>query len=296
MTGKAERPRLGFLGLGIMGAPMVRRLLASGFEVTVWNLEPERAAEVVPQGAVWAESPAAVRAASDIVLMCVLHAEAVRNCCFGPAGMDGAGGGATLIVDFSTISPADTRDIAGRMAGLGVRWIDSPVSGGPGPAEQGSLTAMLGGDPADIAEARPVLDALTRNATRMGPLGAGQATKVLNQAIVGTNYVLMAEVLVLARASGIDPALLPDALAGGLADSMILQRIYRQMQASDFDPPKGYARQLAKDMVALGKVVAEQPVGLPVIANAVEAYCAYAFDGNEMSDTAAISDYYARKV
>ncbi|HBM60547.1 MAG TPA: NAD(P)-dependent oxidoreductase, partial [Citreicella sp.] len=129
MTADTNRPRVGFVGLGIMGAPMVRRLLSQGFQVTVWNLEPERAEEVVPHGALWADSPAEVRAASDILAMCVLHAEAVRNCCFGPGGFDKASGGADLIVDFSTVPPDDTRDIAARIAGAGIAWIDAPVSG-----------------------------------------------------------------------------------------------------------------------------------------------------------------------
>ncbi|SDJ08664.1 NAD(P)-dependent oxidoreductase [Salipiger marinus] len=294
MTADTNRPRVGFVGLGIMGAPMVRRLLSQGFQVTVWNLEPERAEEVVPHGALWAESPAEVRAASDILAMCVLHAEAVRNCCFGPGGFDKASGGADLIVDFSTVPPDDTRDIAAQMAGAGLAWIDAPVSGGPDPAETGTLTAMLGGTPDDVARAGPLLEALTRTATLLGPLGAGQVAKTLNQAIVGTNYVLMAEVLTLARAAGIDPARLPEALAGGLADSQILQRTYRQMVAAEFDPPKAFARQLAKDMKALGSFVSDQGGDMPLIARAIETYVAYAEDGNALSDAAAISAYYAR--
>ena len=295
MTANANLPRIGFVGLGIMGAPMVRRLLSQGFQVTVWNLEPERASEVVPHGAIWAEGPAAVREASDILAMCVLHAEAVRNCCFGPKGFDKASGGAELIVDFSTVARDLTLEIASRMEGEGVAWVDAPVSGGPDPAEAGTLTAMIGGAPADVERAAPVLGALTRAATHLGPLGAGQVAKTLNQAIVGTNYVLMAEVITLARRAGIDPALLPDALAGGLADSQILQRTYKQMASDDFDPPKAYARQLSKDMKALADFVVEQGGGMPLIDRAVETYVSYAEDGNAMSDAAAISAYYSKK-
>lgn len=292
----AERkPKLGFVGLGIMGAPMVRRLLSEGFEVTVWNLEPERADEVTPHGAVWAASPAEVRAASDIQLMCVLHAPAVERCCFADDGFAKADGGADLMLDFSTVPPAKTVEIAARFRkACGARWVDSPVSGGPGPAGEGTLTAMLGGDPVDIERAKPVLDALTRNATRMGPLGAGQATKTLNQAIVGTNYVLMAEVLTLAGKAGIDASLLPSALAGGMADSTILQRIYTQMQAQDFDPPKAYARQLAKDLRAVAAYVEEKSSNLSVITGAAQTYLEFA-DANEMSDAASISQHYASR-
>jgi 3-hydroxyisobutyrate dehydrogenase len=291
----AERkPKLGFVGLGIMGAPMVRRLLSQGFEVTVWNLEPERADEVVPHGAVWADSPAAVRAACDILMMCVLNTAAVEACCFSENGFVTAEGGADLMLDFSTVPPAKTVEIAARFKeACGASWVDSPVSGGPGPAGEGKLTAMLGGDQGDIVRAKPVLDALTQNSTRMGPLGAGQATKTLNQAIVGTNYVLMAEVLTLAGKAGIDASLLPSALAGGMADSTILQRIYTQMQAQDFAPPKAYARQLAKDLRAVAAYVEEKGSDLPVIIGAARAYLEFA-DAHDMSDAASISQYYAR--
>lgn len=292
MEENSELPRVGFVGLGIMGAPMVRRLLSQGFKVSVWNLERERAVEVVPHGAVWVENPAAVRATSDIVVLCVLHAEAVRNCCFGDGGFAAAAGGANLIVDCSTVSPHDTREIAGQMCPQGMDWVDAPVSGGPDPAEVGGLIAMVGGSNESVTRARPVLDALTKSAMHLGPIGAGQIVKTLNQAIVGANYVLMAEILKLARGSGIDPKLVPDALAGGLADSQILQRIYRQMVAADFDPPKAYARQLAKDLCALEAFVEEQEVTLPLIAQAVATYVQYASDGNELKDSAAISDYY----
>ncbi|KUF11832.1 NAD(P)-dependent oxidoreductase [Pseudoponticoccus marisrubri] len=297
MTTETTLPRIGFVGLGIMGAPMVRRLLSQGFRVIVWNLEPERADEVVPHGAIWADSPAEVRRNCDLLALCVLHAEAVRNCCFGPEGFDkaGAGAGADLIVDFSTVARDHTLEIAAGMAAHGVGWIDAPVSGGPDPAEAGQLTAMLGGAQADVDRAAPLLGALTQAATLLGPLGAGQVAKTLNQAIVGTNYVLMAEVITLARSAGIDPARLPEALAGGLADSQILQRTYKQMAADDFDPPKAYARQLSKDMKALADFVAEQGGGMPLIDRAVETYVGYAEDGNAMSDAAAISAYYARK-
>ena len=289
----APLPRLGFVGIGIMGAPMVRRLLSQGFTVTCWNLEPERADEVVPHGALWAESPAAVREASEVVLLCVLHAEAVRACCFGENGFAAARGGADLLVDFSTVPPEDTRAIAAEARErAGMVWVDAPVSGGPGPAEEGALTAMLGGDEGDIERARPVLRALAGNATRMGPIGAGQVTKTLNQAIVGANYVLMAELLTLARSAGIDPDRVPDALKGGLADSLILQRTYRQMAAEDFDPPRAYGRQLAKDMRAVAKFAESQGGGVPLIEQAVNSYVAFVEAGNEMSDAAAISRYY----
>jgi 3-hydroxyisobutyrate dehydrogenase len=281
--------RVGFIGIGIMGAPMARCLLAKGLDVSVWNLEPERAGEVVPHGAVWCESPAEVRRKADIVVLCVLDGKAVENVCFGDGGLAGAEG-AGLILDCSTVPPDETRRIARRFDGIA--WIDAPVSGGPQFAEEGRLTMLLGGSPEDIEKARPIIDALAANATRMGPLGAGQAAKTLNQAIVGVNYVLMAEVLTLAERSGIDSSLLPQALAGGMADSQILQRIYTQMQARDFDPPKAYARQLRKDLDAVARFVEEAETSAPAIRAAINRYGEYVDAGNDMSDSAAISLFY----
>lgn len=290
-----SRPRLGFIGLGLMGAPMVRRLLAQGWEATVWNLEPDRAAEVTGHGAAWAEGPAAVRAASDLVLLCVLDEAAVRDVCLGPGGLAEATWGADLVIDLSTVPPDVTRAIAADLrARAGLAWVDAPVSGGPDPAERGELTILVGGSDEDVARARPVLDALGRTVTHQGPLGAGQAAKTLNQALVGVGYVLAAEVLALARRAGLDAAGLPAALAGGMADSQILQRIYPQMEREAFEPPKAYARQLAKDLAALRAFAGALGGGLPLIERAAEVYEAYAKD-HPKEDSASISRAYSRR-
>jgi 3-hydroxyisobutyrate dehydrogenase len=174
-----------------------------------------------------------------------------------------------------------------------MQWIDAPISGGPQPAGEGKLTIMAGGDINVFKRVKPLLDILGANVSRMGPLGAGQTTKVINQALVGVNYVLMAEALTLAKAAGIDASAVPKALQGGMADSVILQRIYSQMAASDFDPPKAYARQLGKDLKALRSYHRAHGLDLPVIDAAVTRYTKYVESGNEMSDSAAISKYYA---
>ena len=286
----AEAARLGFVGLGLMGAPMVRRLLGQGRQVAVWNREPERYAEV--GGARWAESPASVRAASDVVLFCVLDGEAVEACCFGPGGLVEAGGGARLLIDTSTIGPVRTRAMAARLwdaAGMG--WVDAPISGGPGPAELGQLTIMAGGTAAAFAVARPVLAQLAANLTHAGPLGAGQTAKLVNQAIVGVSYVLMAEVLALVRATEMDPARLPDCLAGGLADSLVLQRIYSQMLARDFARPRGYARQLDKDLADVARFLGERGLALPLVERAIGRYHEYAAE-NGMQDSASVARLY----
>jgi 3-hydroxyisobutyrate dehydrogenase len=284
------KPRIGFVGIGIMGAPMARRLMARGWQVRVWNLEPERYAQV--PGAVAMDSPAAVRAASDIVIFCVLHGDAVEECCFGTHGLVRANAGASLLIDCSTINPDRTLALADRLKReSGMHWVDAPISGGPLAAADGQLTIMMGGAGEDVEKARPVLTDLSANLTHIGELGAGQTAKIINQAIVGVGYVLMAEALALAEASGIDAARLPAALAGGMADSTVLERIYPQQQARDYDPPRGYARQLDKDLKNVMAFVAGLGLDLPLIARAAGRYHDFAA-GNEMADSAAVARLY----
>src|SRR5919202_4458835 len=239
-----ENPDLGFIGLGLMGTAMTLRLLERGRRVAVWNLEPERVPPLVEAGAEACESPAAVAARSDLVLMCVLNTEAVENCVFGPDGIAAASRPGRILIDHSTADPAATRDMAARLRReTGMHWVDAPVSGGPPAARDGTMTVMAGGEAADIEAIRPLMRDLAANFTHMGPVGAGQTAKIVNQAIVGTGFVLMAEALALAETAGIDAARLPACLAGGHADSSLLRRLYPQMEARAFEPPASYARQ-----------------------------------------------------
>ena len=285
------RPRLGLIGLGIMGAAMTRRLLSRGWQVTVWNLEPERFSEVAGQGAAWAETPAAVRAASDVVLICVLGDDAVDSVCFGRNGLS-SGTGADTIIDLSTTSVDVTLNIAKR---LGAHWLDCPISGGPGPAAEGQLTLMAGGDPALFERLTPILADLSANCTLMGPLGAGQTTKVVNQAIVGVGYVLMGEVLAMVQAAGIDAAKLPQALKGGAADSFLLQRMFPVMLNREFDPPKGRAKQLGKDLQAVAEFNHGLGLDLPVLARAIAQYVGYVEAGNGEMESASVSRLYDQR-
>lgn len=293
MNAAANRPRIGFLGIGIMGEAMVRRLLDLGFPVTVWNLEPARLDTVVPHGAVAAASPAAVGAASDIVMLCVLHMAAVERCIFAEDGVAAAGRGPSLVIDFSTADPDGTRQAAAKLKSLtGAGWIDAPVSGGPQLARTGGMTIMAGGSEADFAQGKPIIEQMAGNLTLMGRVGAGQTTKIINQAIVGTGYVVMAEALMLAEAAGIDAARLPQCLAGGHADSSLLQRLYPQMQQRTFEPPSSYARQLLKDLKAVSAFAQGLGLDLRVIEQGVQRYKDYVALGHELSDSAAIVKLY----
>ena len=293
----ADKKRIGFIGIGLMGEAMTRRLLDKRYTVTVWNLEPERLETVVPHGATAAASPAAVTAASDVVMMCVLHTAAVERCVFEADGIAAAAKPETLVIDFSTVDPEATRDMAKRLNAQTVAsWLDAPVSGGPPAARDGTMTVMAGGDENDFARAKDILADMGRNVTLMGPVGAGQTTKILNQAIVGTGYMLMTEALMLAEAAGIDAARLPQCLAGGHADSSLLQRLYPQMQARDFDPPRAYARQLLKDMKMVAGFAEGRGLDLPLIEQAAHIYADYVALGHEMTDAGAVVKLYEEKV
>lgn len=283
-------PSIGFIGIGLMGEAMTRRLLDRGHTVTVWNREPERLQLVVPHGAVPAASPAEVMAASDIVLLCVLDDKAVEHCVLGEFGVATAPNiTGRLLIDLSTIDPASTRKLAARtVRQAGLCWLDAPVSGGPAAARGGSLTIMTGGTAEDMARAAPILACLGNNVTHMGPLGAGQTAKVLNQAIVGVGFVLMSEVALLAEASGIDAAKLPACLAGGFADSVLLQKLYPRIHARAFDPPTGYARQLSKDLQAVHAFAQTSGCDLPLVQEAAARYAAYVERGGAMADSASI--------
>jgi 3-hydroxyisobutyrate dehydrogenase len=275
---------------------MSLRLLERGWSLNVWNLEAERIPIVVHAGATAMQSPAAVTQASDIVLMCVLHTQAVEQCVFAPDGVAAAADSSKLLVDHSTIDPAASRAFATRLREkTGMGWIDAPVSGGPNAARQGSLTVMAGGEAGDIAAASAVMADVSANLTHAGSAGAGQMAKVINQAIVGTTYVLMAEALMLAEASGIDSAKLPQCLAGGHADGSLLQQLYPRMQSRAFEPPLAYARQLLKDLRSVESEIRACGLALPVIERAIEQHRAYVDQGNDMADPASIVRLYEQR-
>jgi 3-hydroxyisobutyrate dehydrogenase len=291
-----DKPRIGYIGIGIMGEAMTRRLLDRGYRVTAWNRGPTRLDLVTPHGAVAVSSAAEVTSRSDVVLMCVLNTDAVEFCVFGENGIARAGKRGQLLIDFSTVDPHRTRDMAARLQGQnGMKWVDAPVSGGPDAARNGTLTVMAGGESDDIEAVRPLMADIAANFTHMGSVGAGQTTKIINQTIVGTGFVVMAEALALAESAGIDAARLPECLAGGLADSSLLRRIYPQMHARAFVPPKSYARQLLKDMKALVEFAGGLGLTLPAAETATELYAAHVEAGNAMRDSASIVDRYETK-
>jgi 3-hydroxyisobutyrate dehydrogenase len=257
--------RLGYLGLGLMGTPMSRRLLKAGYQISVWNRSEGKIAPLVEAGAKRAATPRDVMANSDIVFMCVTDAAAVEEVIFGSDGLAAAPGAGKLVVDFSSIHPDAARDLATRLrAANGAGWIDAPVSGGTKGAEEGTLAIMAGGAAADVERARPYVLAMARRFTHMGPTGAGQTTKLCNQVIVGCAMAVLAEATRLAVNAGIDANLLPEALAGGFADSIPLQLFVPRMVQGIHSPPIGHIATMLKDLDTVADVAQTTSTPVPM--------------------------------
>jgi 3-hydroxyisobutyrate dehydrogenase len=218
---------LGFIGLGNMGNPMTRRLLAAGSDVTVWNRTASKMKPLIALGAKAAVNPADVMRKADMVGLCLRDTDSVKAVALGRDGLvNGAQGTpGKLVVDFTSMDPDATAALSEQLfAEAGIGWIDAPVSGGVPAAEQGTLIIFAGGKAEEIARAQPFLEIISRRVTHMGPSGAGQYTKVCNQLIVGVNFLAIAETFALARRTGIDVARLTQALEGGFAYAALVTR------------------------------------------------------------------------
>ncbi len=273
ISGADGREKLGYLGLGLMGIPMTRRLLNAGHDVTVWNRSAGKAAGLVEAGAALAATPREVAANAGIIFMCLLDAAAVEQVVFGPDGLASADGAGKVAVDFSSIHPDAARSIASRLkAANGMGWIDAPVSGGTKGAEEGTLAVMAGGDAADIERVRPYVLAMARRLTHMGPSGAGQTTKLCNQIISGCSMAIIAEATRLASNAGIDASKLPEALAGGFADSIPLQLFVPRMAHGIYSPPLGHIASILKDLDTVVEVAHDTSTPVPMTALAAQLF------------------------
>ena len=265
--------RVGFLGTGVMGAPMVRRLLAAGFSVKVWNRTSAKAESLQRLGAVYSKSPAEAADGVDALLICLSNAAAVEATLFAGLGVVETAVAPPVVVDFSTIGPVATAALAQRLhTARQTAWVDAPVSGGVIGAEQGKLVIFCGGAEPDVARAAPIFSVLSQRFTRMGDLGAGQTLKLCNQLIVSANLVAIAESLALARASGLKIETLPEALAGGFADSLPLQVFGRRMAMSVSEPVLGELGLMLKDVRAVNALAEAIQIRLPMLAATLEVY------------------------
>ena len=282
------RIRAGFCGLGTMGAAMAANVARAGYPLTVWNRTPGRAGAAVAAGAVEALSPAAAASASEVVVVCVSDTPDVEAVLFGDNGLaDGLAEG-SLIIDCSTIAPGATREFAERLAESGIGFVDAPVSGGSEGAIKGTLTIMVGGTDADVERARPVLEAMGSSITHMGPVGAGQTTKAVNQVILSGVYLGVAEGMVLAMKSGLDAKQVAEALSGGAAGSWVLQN--RAERMIDDEYPLGFRIALhLKDLTIALEQARVVGAALPVSAIAAQIEAGLVARGHGDDDNSALA-------
>ena len=284
--------QLGFIGIGLMGNPMTRRLLEAGFSVNVWNRSPEKLKPVIDCGARPCHSIGELVSSSDVILLCLADTAAVESVVqngvleFGSAGK--------LLIDLSSIDPDSTRRLAALVhENCAMAWVDAPVSGGVSGAEQGNLAIMAGGAEENIDIARKVLAPLYAQLTHMGEVGSGQVTKICNQMIVSCNVLVMAEMMALAAKSGVATEKIPQALAGGFADSKPLQITGLDMANEQFEPIKWRVKTLLKDLNMAADLARHQGNAIPMSALAAQLLQMHGSRGFLEKDPATLIRLYA---
>lgn len=274
--------KLGYIGLGTMGMPMALNLLKAGCDLTVWGRTPEKLQPALDEGATLADSPKVIAEACDIVFLCVYDTAAVEDVVFGANGIIEGGGAGKLLVDHSSIHPESTREFAARLKDeTGMDWVDCPVSGGKFGAQKGTLVMMAGGEDSHVERLRPVVTATSQRITHMGPLGSGQATKLVNQAIIGAEIAVMAEMFGFANRYGVKVKEIPDALAGGWADSTVLQDHGRRMIGGDYwESAPGNMSKDMNTVCDMGKI-SGSPMPISALTTELYRYLAAQGDANK---------------
>ncbi len=277
---------IAWIGTGIMGAPMARRLLRAGHGVRVYNRSAEKARALADDGAVVAADAAEAARGADVVFIMVSDTPDVEGVA---ARIEPVLARGQLVIDMSTIAPAAERAIAARLAKLGTDYLDAPVSGGETGAIEGTLAIMAGGSEAAFARARPLFDLLGKRVTHMGPVGAGQTTKLANQIAVAVTLEAAAEALLFAREGGLDPAKVIEAIGAGAAGSWQLNNLGPKIVAGDFRP--GFFVQLMrKDLRLVAEAAQTQRLALPGLALMTSMFNAASALGHDRDGTQAVAD------
>lgn len=253
---------IGFIGLGIMGQGMAHNLLKAGFSVTVWNRTAGRMQPLVGAGANTGSSPAGVAARSDIIITCVSDTPDVEAVILGEDGVIHGAKTGSLVIDMSTISPQVTQTIAAKLAKKGVNMLDAPISGGSEGAARGTLSIMVGGEAAQVERAMPAFQAMGKAITHVGPNGAGQMVKLVNQILVVVNMLAVGEALLFAQAGGLDLQKTLDAVSQGAAGSWMLSNRGPQVIARDWRP--GFMVDLQQKDLRLALKAADE-LGVPLL-------------------------------
>jgi 3-hydroxyisobutyrate dehydrogenase len=274
---------IGYVGVGLMGGPMVKRLTSLGWTVRAYDIVAERS---------MVGSAAEAARGADVVLLNLPTNEAVEDVLEKLIPVLRA---PQLVVDFSTIPVDKCRSHAARLArDTGCRWVDAPVSGGPPAVEAGALTVMAGGEEGDLQKLAPLMRDIAGRCTRMGPVGAGLAAKMINQLIVGVGTAMLGEAEALCEKAGIDAARIPECLGGGYADSNVLKAYWPRMVERDF-APRGYVRQLLKDLEMVSAWAGQLQSRTPVLESALAAYRELKKLGHSELDTSAVVKLYLRE-
>lgn len=255
-------PHIGVIGLGLMGKPMAANLHAAGYRVYIHNRSRPVVDELAARGMKACASPAEVAGRADIIILMLSDTDAVEKVLFGEHGLVDGLGRDQVVIDMGTTDATATRRFAGRVEERGARYVDAPVSGGQVGAEEAALTIMVGAAADDFDRVRPVLQALGKNVTRVGEVGAGQVAKAANQVIVGLTIGAVAEAINLARCAGVDPAKMREAFKGGFAWSRIMELHGQRMIDDQFEPGGKVATQrkdLAQALALAEQVGARMP-------------------------------------
>lgn len=256
---------VGFIGLGVMGKLMAHNLLKAGFPLTVHNRTAGKAGDLVSAGAKEAASPSEVARASDVIFTCLPDTPDVESVLFGPDGVAGGARAGSVVIDCSTISATATTSFAQRLKAQDIDLIDSPVSGGPKGAEAGTLSCMLGGDAGVIERCMPAFKAIGKTFVHVGPVGAGQIVKACNQLVICATLMGVSEAVALCKKAGLDPAKMREALAGGAANSFVLQNHAVRLLAGNLQPGFRSALML-KDMKLASSLGRDVGAFLPITA------------------------------
>ena len=282
--------KIGFIGLGIMGAPMSKNILKAGYPLMVYNRSPEKMEALVACGAEAAESPAHLARECDVIVTMLPNSTDVKELILNGGVAENAAPG-TLIIDMTSGAPGDSREIYAALKEKDVHIVDAPVSGGEPMAIEGTLAIMVGGDIEDFERAKPVFEAVGKSATWVGPIGSGNTCKLTNQIIVALNIAALSEGLMLAKKAGADTQKVFEAIRGGLAGSTVMNAKSPMILADNFKP--GFKIDLhIKDLtnaMATGTLV-DAP--LPLTAGILEVMKELSAQGSGQCDHSAIAKHY----
>ncbi|GAM05102.1 NAD(P)-dependent oxidoreductase [Novosphingobium sp. MBES04] len=278
--------QIAVIGVGVMGSAIAGRLLETGAGLTLYDRDSTRCDELVAKGARLAANAAEATGAADFVITSLNSADIVESAVFGPDGIAEAATSDKILFDMSSIDAGRSAQLAARLLDeTGMEWVDAPLSGGAPAAAKGTLTLMIGGHDEAVARARPLIEALSSNATHLGGPGAGQTVKLINQLLCANTFLAVAEGVRFAEAQGVDASKIPAALAGGRADSRILQEFMGKMAARDFSPT-GRIDNMLKDLETVQAAAMSKRLAMPLTTLAADLHRMLVSGGLGAADSA----------